>query len=102
MRNNELPSLSTIQFQRPSGRSSECSRKRVDLTHNDEEVVRKNKHVKIGESDATQAKEGSRKRSPKSTSDPSQLTLDQMFLPQARKKRKKEEESEICGGCKSS
>ena len=102
MRNNELPSPSTIQFQRPSRRSSECTRKRVDLTQDDAEDVRKNKRVKIGESDATQAKEGSRKRSPKSTSDPSQLTLDQMFVPQARKKRKKEEQSEICGGCKSS
>ena len=102
MRDNELPSPSTIQFQHPSGNSSENTRKYVDLTQDDAEVARKHKRVKTGDSDATQAKEGSRKRSAKSTSDSSQLTLDQMFVPKTRKKRKKEKESEICGGCKSS
>ena len=102
MRNNELPSPSTIQFQRPSGNSSENTRKRVDLTQDDAEEARQHKHVKTGDSDAKQAKEGLRKRSAKSTSDPSQPTLDQIFVPKARKKRKKKGEFEICGGCKSS
>ena len=43
MRDNELPSLSTIQFQRPSGNLSENTRKRVDLTQDDAEVARKHK-----------------------------------------------------------
>ena len=102
MQDNELPSPSTIQFARPSGNSSRNTRKCVDLTQDDAEVARRHKRVKTGDSDATQAKEGLRKRSAKSTSDLLQLTLDQIFVPKTRKKRKKEEESEICGGCKSS
>ena len=102
MRDNELPSPSTIQFQRPLGNSSENTRKCVDLTQDNAEVARKHRRVKTGDLDATQANEGLRKRSAKSTSDSSQLTLDQIFVPKTRKKRKKEEESEICGGCKSS
>ena len=98
MRNNELPSLSSIQFQRPSGNSSESTRKRVDLTHDDAEETRQHKRINTG--DTKQAKEGVRKRSAKSISDPSQPTLDQMFVPTARKKRKKEGELEICGGYK--
>ena len=102
MRDNELPSPSTIQFQRPSGDSSRNTRKYVDLTQDNGEFARRNKRVKTGDLDAAQAKEGSRKRSAKSTSDSLQLTLDQIFVPKTRKKQKKEEESEICGGCKSS
>ena len=86
MRNNKMPSPPSIQFQRPSGNSSENTRKHVDLTQDDAEVARRHKRVKTGDSDATQAKEGSRKRSAKSTSDSSQLTLDQIFVPKTRKK----------------
>ena len=100
MRNNELPSPSTIQFQRPSGNLSKSTRKRVDLTQDDAEETRQHKRVNTG--DTKQAKEGARKRSAKSISDPSQPTLDQIFVPKARKKRKKKGEFEICGGYKSS
>ena len=102
MQDNELPSPSTIQIPRPLENSSRNTRKYVDLTQDDAEVARRHKRAKTRDLDSSQAKEGSRKRSAKSTSYLSQLTLDQIFVPQTRKKRKKEEESEICDGCKSS
>ena len=96
------PALQLFSSSAPSGNLSRNTRKCVNLTQDDAEVARRHKRFKTGDSDATQAKEGLRKRSAKSTSDSLQLTLDQIFVPKTRKKRKKEEESEICGGCKSS
>ena len=81
MRDNKLLSPSTIQFERPSGDSSRNTRKCVDLTQDNTEVSRRHKQAKTGDLDAARAKEGSRKRSAKSTSDLTQLTHDQMFIP---------------------
>ena len=104
IRDNEMGTLPALSFSRAVGRSSRKSRKLDKTNHDSTEEPKKSKRVKRGDSDAPQVKKGTRKRAAKSLSgqEQTQLTLYQkMFVPPKRK-RKKENKSEICSGCKSS